>query len=278
MSFEARAGTARRPVNAEKAGKATRPGARGWGIVAAQVAAALVLLLAWEGAVRAGAVSALYLPAPTAIFESFGPMLSRGQLLHHTCVTLAEFAVGYAAAVVAGIGFGVALVLTPSAERFAQPFVAALMSVPKVAIVPLLALWLGIGFGHKVAIVFLFSVFQVLYSTIAGIKQTRSEHLKVARAFRASTLQTVWKVILPSAVPTIFAALRVSASVGLVGALFAEMLSSKEGLGNLITRSTASLDTAETFALIVLVTVLAVSMIAALDLLERVLFLRWRPA
>ena len=85
-------------------------------------------------------------------------------------------------------------------------------------------------------------------------------------------------MILPSAVPTFVAALRVSASVGLVGALFAEMLSSKEGLGNLITRSTASLDTAETFALIVLVTVLAVAMIAALDLLERLLFLRWRPA
>ncbi len=244
----------------------------------AQAVVALALLLAWEGAVRAGAVSALYLPAPSAIFESFGPLLVRGQLLHHTAVTLAEFAVGYAAAVLAGIGFGVLMVLTPSAERFAQPFVAALMSVPKVAIVPLLALWLGIGFSHKVAIVFLFSVFQILYSTIAGIKQTRREHLKVARAFRATTVQTVWKVILPSAVPTIFAALRVSASVGLVGALFAEMLSSKEGLGNLITRSTASLDTAETFALVVLVTVLAVAMVAAIDLIERVVFLRWRPA
>lgn len=253
-------------------------GFRGWGIVLAQVATALALLGIWEGVVRAGAVSALYLPPPTAIFERFVPMLTHGQLLHHTGVTLAEFAVGYAAAVVAGIGFGVLLVLTPSAERFAQPFMAALMSVPKVAIVPLLALWLGIGFSHKVAIVFLFSVFQILYSTIAGIKQTRREHLKVARAFRASTLQTVWKVILPSAVPTLFAALRVAASVGLVGALFAEMLSSKEGLGNLITRSTASLDTAETFALILLVTALAVAMVAALDLLERLLFLRWRPA
>lgn len=250
----------------------------GRAIVLAQALAALVLLAAWEGAVRAGAVSALYLPAPTAIFESFVPLLARGHLLHHTAVTLAEFAAGYAAAVVAGIGFGVLLVLTPWAERFAQPFVAALMSVPKVAIVPLLALWLGIGFSHKVAIVFLFSVFQILYSTIAGIKQTRREHLKVARAFRASTLQTVWKVILPSAVPTIFAALRVSASVGLVGALFAEMLSSKEGLGNLITRSTASLETAETFALVVLVTALAVAMVWAIDLLERLLFLRWRPA
>lgn len=247
-------------------------------IVIAQLAVALLILLGWEAAVRGGAVNALYLPAPTAIVESFEPLLTEGRLLHHTAVTLAEFAAGYAAAVVVGIGLGVLLVLTPSAERFAQPFVAALMSVPKVAIVPLLALWLGIGFGHKVAIVFLFAVFQILYSTIAGIKQTRAEHLKVARAFRASTVQTVWKVILPSAVPTIFAALRVSASVGLVGALFAEMLASKQGLGNLITRSTASLDTAQTFALIVSVTLIAVLMIAALDLLERVLFLRWRPA
>lgn len=252
--------------------------APGWRIALAQSLTAAVLLLCWEWAVRAGAVSALYLPAPTSIVESFGPLLAGGQLLHHTAVTLAEFAVGYVAAVLFGIGFGVLLVLTPSAERFAGPFVAAAMSVPKVAIVPLLALWLGIGFSHKVAIVFLFAVFQILYSTVAGIKQTRAEHLKVARAFRATTAQTVRKVILPSAVPTIFSALRVSASVGLVGALFAEMLSSKEGLGNLITRSTASLDTATTFALIVLVTVLAVAMIAAIDLLERVFFQRWRPA
>ncbi|MBB3181492.1 ABC transporter permease [Variovorax sp. Sphag1AA] len=244
----------------------------------AQGLTVLVLLLAWEWAVRSNTVNALYLPAPTAIVESFGPLLAQGRLLHHTAVTLAEFAVGYAAAVFGGIGLGVLLVLVPSAERFAHPFIGALMSVPKVAIVPLLALWLGIGFTHKVAIVFLFAVFQIVYSTVAGIKQTRREHLKVARAFRASTLQTVFKVILPSAMPTIFAALRVSASVGLLGALFAEMLSSKEGLGNLITRSTASLDTAETFALIALVTLLAVAMIAALDLLERMVFLRWRAA
>jgi len=232
----------------------------------------------WELTSRSGLVNTLYLPAPSAIVRSFIPLLTSGVLLHHTLVTLSEFAVGFGAAIVAGVGLGLALVLTPGAERFAAPFVAALMSVPKVAIVPLLALWLGIGFGHKAWIIFLFAVFQILYSTIAGIKQTRAEHLKVARAFKASTWQTIWKVILPSAVPTIFAALRVSASVGLVGALFAEMLSSKEGLGNLIDRATASLDTPTSFALVIVVTALAVAMIAVIDRIERVFFLQWRLA
>ena len=105
-------------------------------------------------------------------------------MLHHTGVTLAEFFVGYAAAVGVGIGFGLFLALTPAAERFASPFVAALMSVPKVAVVRCWRCGSGIGFGHKVVIVFLFAVFQILYSTLAGIKQTRAEHLKVARSFK----------------------------------------------------------------------------------------------
>lgn len=240
-----------------------------------QSLAAVLLACLWEGAVRAGWVDALYLPPPTAIVESFGPLLRSGQLLHHGAVTLAEFALGWGASVLAGIGLGLFLALVPWAGRFAAPFVSAAMSVPKVAVVPLLALWLGIGFGHKVAIVFLFAVFPVLYSTQAGVRQVRAEHLKVARAFGAGTLQTVWKVILPSAVPAVFAALRVSASVGLVGALFAEMLASKEGLGNLITRSTATLDTATTFALVIVVTALAVGMVALLDAIERLFFQRW---
>lgn len=249
-----------------------------WGLRAAQWGTLALLLGAWEFFVRSGGVNPLYLPTPSAIVHALQTLLSGGELLHHTAITLAEFGVGYAAAVLAGIGGGLALALSPPLERFANPFIAALMSVPKVAIVPLLALWLGIGFGHKVVIVFLFSVFQIHYSTLAGVKQTRREHLRVARALGASTLQTVCKVLLPSAVPSVFAALRVSASVGLVGALFAEMLSSKAGLGNLLTRAGAALDTPATFALVVIVTALAVVMVTALDLIERVLFLRWREA
>lgn len=205
-------------------------------------------------------------------------LFQKGALVRHTGITLGEFAAGYGAAVVAGMTGGVVLALMPGLERFASPYVAALMSVPKVAVVPLLALWLGIGFGHKVAIVFLFSVFQIHYSTLAGVKQARRDHLRVAQALGASRGQVVRKVLLPSAVPTVFAALRVSASVGLVGALFAEMLSSKAGLGNLLTRSAAALDTPATFALVTVVTALAVAMVAALDLIERMFFLRWRLA
>lgn len=235
-------------------------------------------LLLWELAVRAGSISTLYLPSPIAIADALVTLVKSGELAHHTSITLAEFVVGYAAAVVVGIGGGLIIALVPWFERFAAPFVAACMSVPKVAIVPLLALWLGIGFSHKAVIVFLFAVFQIFYSTVAGVKQAQRSHLRVAWAFGARSSQTIRKVLLPSAVPTIFASLRVSASVGLVGALFAEMLSSKSGLGNLISRAGAALDTPTTFALVLIVTVLAVAMVATLGLAERTLFLRWRSA
>lgn len=254
-----------------------RPAARApWRLRSAQLGALVLWLGAWELFVRQGGVNPLYLPAPSAIAQALQALFAGGELLHHTAITLGEFGVGYGAAVLAGIAGGLLLALSPRLERFANPFIAAVMSVPKVAIVPLLALWLGIGFGHKVVIVFLFCVFQIHYSTVAGVKQTRREHLRVARALGASTLQTVWKVLLPSALPAVFAALRVSAAVGLVGALFGEMLSSKAGLGNLITRAGAALDTPATFALIGVVTILSVAMVGALDWIERLVFLRWR--
>jgi NitT/TauT family transport system permease protein len=189
-----------------------------------------------------------------------------------------EFALGFGLSVVSGFGIGLFLVLVSRAEQFFNPFLSALMAIPKVTIVPLLTLWLGIGLVHKVAVVFLFCIFPIIYNTVAGIKQTSENYLKVARVFEATSYQTVTKVILPSAVPSIFAGLRVSAGSGLIGALFGEMLASKEGLGNMLVQSTSLYDTARVFALITVVTVVSILIIAFINLLEKKVFLRWKSS
>jgi NitT/TauT family transport system permease protein len=245
-------------------------------LVVSQIIFLILLIGIFEVLVRADILNSLYFPAPSNIVIDIFRLFTDESIWVHVYTTLIEFIAGYALAVLLGISFGMFLVLVPWAEEFFQPFISALMAIPKVTIVPLLALWLGIGLEHKVTIVFLFCFFTILVNTITGIKQTEEKHLKVARVYRATVWQTIWKVTLPSAAPTIFAGLKVSAATGLVGALFAEMLASKEGLGNLLVKATNLFNTSQAFAIVVIVTVIAVLIIAVINLIERKIFLKWK--
>ncbi|PYI53376.1 ABC transporter permease [Paenibacillus flagellatus] len=248
------------------------------GIVIGQIALLLAGLGFIEYAVRQGIIGSLYLSEPTRVVREIVALFANGDIFPNLAVTLQEFLAGYLLAALAGIGTGLFLVLVPRAETFFGPFLSALLAVPKVTIIPLLMLWLGIGLSHKIAIVFLFCFFTIAYNTITGVKQTADNHLKVARVFEATKVQTVLKVVLPSAAPTIFAGLRVSAATGLVGALFGEMIASKNGLGNLLVKATSLYDTAKAFAIITVVTVVSVLLIAAIDWLEKKVVLRWKSS
>lgn len=228
--------------------------------------------------VRGGIVSSLYLPAPTDVLVQAWQLLGGGSGFYMNLgVTLREFVIGYLVAVVAGIALGLLLGLVPLAEAFFRPFLAALMAVPKVTVIPLLTLWLGLGLGHKIVIVFLFCFFPIVYNTIAGVQQTSEDHLKVARSLRASRVQLIGKVILPSAIPTILAALRTEAAAAIVGAIFGEMVASKAGLGNGLNEATTLYDTPKAFAFIILITLVSVLSVTVIDQLERRVLLKWRP-
>jgi len=249
-----------------------------WRIAAGQLALLFFILGLIEYLVASDIVNSLYLPRPTSVVNELVKLFAQGEVFHHLLVTLTEFAAGYVLSAFTGIATGMLLVLVPRAEAFFKPYLSALLAVPKVTIIPLLMLWLGIGLSNKIAIVFLFCYFTIAFNTITGIKQTADNHLKVARVFEASKLQTIIKVILPSAAPTIFVSLRLSAATGLVGALFGEMIASKDGLGNLLVQATSLYDTAKAFAIITVVTVVSVLIIAFIDLLEKRVVLKWRAS
>jgi NitT/TauT family transport system permease protein len=253
-------------------------GISAWKLVAGQAALLTLLLIINEFIVQRGLVSNLYLAAPSQVINEFSGLLRQHEVFTHLHVTLTEFVLGYAIAILSGIGLGLFLVLTPYAESFFKPFFSALMAIPKVTIIPLMTLWLGIGLVNKIAVVFIFSFFPILFNTITGIKHTTDNHLKVARVLGATQAQIIRIVILPSAMPTIFAGMRVAAGTGLVGALFGEMFASKEGLGNILVKATQLYNTAQVFAIIVIVTVVSVFIIAVLDLLERKVFLKWKSS
>ncbi|MGN6710877.1 ABC transporter permease [Anaerocolumna jejuensis] len=244
-------------------------------ILAGQIVLIIALFAAMEYTVSKGIINGLFLASPSQMAKELVKMIEQKLILKHTLATLWEFAAGYLLSVVTGILTGVLFVAFPRLNRFLSPFLSALMAIPKVAIFPLLIIWFGIGFTNKVVMIFLFCYFTIFVNTRSGAEQTSNNHIKVARIFKASKAQTIWKVLLPSAIPTIFAGLKVTAATGITGVIFAEMQASQEGLGYLLKDASSLYNTPRIFVVIIWVTILSVILVEIVGLIEKNLFMKW---
>lgn len=242
----------------------------------AQLLTVAALLLWMQWAVDSGRVLTIFVASPTSIVEEGIKIITDGTLWPHLLLTIQEALAGYLSAVVVGIAVGLIWTLFPVSEKYMNVFCSAIMAVPKVAILPLLILWFGIGFQSKAFLVFLFSVFTILYNTVTGAKECKKEYLKVAKVFKANRSQTVFLVIIPAALPSIFNGLKLAAATALTGVLFSEMQSARAGLGYLLTESQNLLNTPRMFFLIILITLLSVGAVKLIDAIEYAISYRWR--
>ena len=245
-------------------------------ILAGQILLLAAILLLMEFVVSKGLINSLFLASPSQMIKELGKMVGQKIILKHTLATLAEFGAGYLISVVFGILTGVVFVAFPKVDKFFSPFLSAIMAIPKVAIFPLLIIWFGIGFANKVVMVFLFCYFTIFMNTRSGANQTSNNYIKVAKIFKATKFQTIMKVLLPSAIPTIFAGLQVTAATGITGVIFAEMQAAQVGLGYLLKDASALYNTPRIFVIIIWVTVLSVLLVSLITLLERNVFLKWK--
>ena len=234
----------------------------------AQLLTVAALLLWMQWAVDSGRVLTIFVASPTSIVEEGIKIITDGTLWPHLLLTIQEALAGYLSAVVVGIAVGLLWTLFPVSEKYMNVFCSAIMAVPKVAILPLLILWFGIGFQSK--------AFTILYNTVTGAKECKKEYLKVARVFRANRFQTVFLVIIPAALPSIFNGLKLAAATALTGVLFSEMQSARAGLGYLLTESQNLLNTPRMFFLIILITLLSVGAVKLIDAIEYAISYRWR--
>ncbi len=241
-----------------------------------QLLTVIALLLYMQIAVDTGKIQKVFLATPTSIVKKGIDVIVDGTLLPHFIITMEEVLVGYGIAMIVGIFFGLIWVLFPKVEEYMDMFCAAIMAVPKTAILPLLILWFGIGFQSKVILIFLFGVFTILYNTVTGAKQCKTEYLKVARVFQANRFQTVFKVIIPAALPSIFNGLRLAIATALTGVVFSEMQAAKAGLGYLLSQAQTLLNTPLMFFIIILVTVISVLLVKLVSMVEYMVCHKWR--
>lgn len=239
-------------------------------------AGVLLLLALWESAIRLFDISPFVLPAPSAVAHSFWVGLRNGVYLQHALLTATEALAGFALAIVSGVVLGALIAEVRLLERALYPFLVALQAMPKVALAPLAIIWLGYGMTSKVVLAALLGFFPVLINTIAGLKSCDGGKLDVMRALAAGRWQAFVLVKLPNAMPFVFAGINVAASFVVLGAVTGEFLGAKQGLGTLILLANNELDTAQIFAILIMLGLLGFALYASLRMVQRRV-LRWAP-
>ncbi|AWJ92089.1 ABC transporter permease (plasmid) [Azospirillum baldaniorum] len=238
----------------------------------------LVLLLAgWEAYCRVAGVSALVVPLPSAVLRTLWDGLAGGYLLPHLWVTTAEMAMGLAAGCTVGFLAGVLLAEVPVLRRLFYPYILASQVVPKLALGPLFIVWFGFGMTSTVVITALICFFPLLENTMTGLQQVDPNKRELFRMLRATRLQTLLRLKIPSGLPVILAGLRVAVVLALVGAVVGEFIGGRQGLGASIIAAQGMMDSTMMFALFIVITVLGMIVYQAAAGLERWLLRRpWK--
>jgi NitT/TauT family transport system permease protein len=236
-----------------------------------------LVLLAWEILAAVGILDPVFVSSPLRVGAALVGLFGDGSFWRDLWISGLEFAIGFAAAVVTALGLGLAAGWYRRLGAAIDPLVAGLYATPRIALLPLVLLWFGIGIWSKVAVVYLGAFFPVLISVVSGVRITEGRYVRVARSFSAGRLQLFRSVIVPGSVPFILAGIRLGVGRGLIGVVVGEFYVSSAGIGHRIARAGASLQTDVVFAGVVIVTLIGVALVAAVHVVERH-FERWKPA
>ena len=198
------------------------------------VASILCLLAIWELICQSGVVSSLFLPAPSAIINALLEMIADGEIGVSLAASLYRILAGFFVGSLIGLAVGLVTGTSALMDKIGTPIVNAIYPIPKIALLPLFILWLGIGELSKVTIIALGVFFPVAMNTYSGVKNVDTLLLKVAASFNVSWWMTMKSVVLPNALPMIFAGLRLAAGTSLLLLVAAEMIAAQVGIGALI--------------------------------------------
>ncbi len=229
----------------------------------------IVVVALWHVACVGLDIQVSVLPRPSLVLEA---AIKRWDLLlSEGWVTLKETIYGFLLALVLGIPLAVAVANSRVLNLTFYPLLIALQSVPKVALAPILLVWLGIGIESKLAIAWLVAFFPVVVDTAAGLQSTPRELLELARSLRASPWQIFWKVQFPAALPFIMTGSKVAVTLAVIGAVIGEFVGSSEGLGYLLLSATSQINTPLAFASLFALAILGIVSYLAVVLVERLL-------
>jgi NitT/TauT family transport system permease protein len=242
----------------------------GWGAV-------VFVLVAWELIAILTGVNRLYLPRPTQIVVALFDMFANGKLTVDLGYTLYRIFAGFFIALVVGVALGIWIATSARVRAVADMFIAALYPLPKVTLIPLLIIWLGTGGPFMLTISALGAIFPIIINTVLGVRQCDPGLVLAARDLGANQRQVMRLVLLPSAIPSIFAGVRLGLGVSIILVVAAEMVVGKLGLGARLYLAGQVLETEQVFAVLIVLAALGILVTKIQDQID-IWLGRWRLA
>jgi ABC-type nitrate/sulfonate/bicarbonate transport system permease component len=235
----------------------------------------IALIALWQLAGSAGWINPLFLPTPSAIALAIYKLAMSGALWHHVSVSVVRIGSGWILGTIAGVIVGFGIGLSTLARGIGITFISALFPIPKIALLPLLILWLGIGEEPKIATIALGVFFSTAISVYSGVDQVPRNLIRMAQSFNVPFRTIVRRVIWPGALPAILAGFRITASVALLLVVSAEMIGAEFGIGAFVLQAGNLMQTDQLLAGVVMLSLFGLAVGRLINGLETRL-LHWR--
>ena len=234
------------------------------------VAVLVLLVVAWEVSVRIFKVPPFLLPAPTAIWAETTAI--GDTVVRHTLATLNTVMLGFVVSIVISLPLAVLITSSPYVSTAVYPLLVLTQSIPKVALAPILVIALGANELPRIVVTFLVAFFPLVISIAAGLLSVPAELIELGRSYKASKWQELYRIRLPYAVPFVFSGLKVAIALAVVGAVVGEFVAADQGLGYLITTSTAFFKVPLAFGAMILLSLMGIVLFQAVVIIERTFF------
>ena len=235
-----------------------------WAITCLSVAS---VILAWE--IFGRDINPVFGSYPSAIAVAFWELVRSGQLVSALAQSMQAFVVGYGLAVIVGVPLGLLIGRSRILEAAIGVFITGAYAMPLVALVPLLVLWMGLGFTVKACVVFLMAVFPIVINTWLGVRAVPKTLIEVGKSFVASDFTILRRIVLPATIPYIMAGIKLAVGRGVVAMVIAEFFTAISGLGAIIINAANSFDTARMFVPVIVLMVLATALNSFVGFVER---------
>jgi len=241
---------------------------------ARQIAALVLLLIAWEAAGRAGMLNPLFIPTPSQVGGALSDLFESGRVWTHLEATFTAALLGLALGIGVGIVLGVAGALIPVVAELLEPVMTLLNAIPRVILAPLFVIWLGIGIESKVALSFILVAVVIFFTVYGGIRQVDRRLVERIITLGGGRWALVRHVYLPSVAAWVLSSLKVAVGFAFTGACVGEFVAATRGLGYLLSFAQSTYNSALMFAIILLIMVVVLLIFAVAGRLEKYL-LRW---
>ena len=231
------------------------------------VISGLAGLAIWELTVRLFKIPAYLLPAPSHVVVVMVEYWS--MLMSQLAFTAFAAVAGFVIALVLGIAAGAAITASNLVDRMLYPWLVISHAIPKVVVAPLFIVWIGFGLKSEIIFTVVFCIFPVVVNTVTGLRSADLDLLALVRSMGASRFETLWKIRIPGALPSIFAGIKISATLAPVGAVIGEFVASNAGLGYMLLQAVGSLETPLAFACVTVISVFGIAIWYLAEMVER---------